>query len=324
MSRTPIANAAMAAVTAALLSVPAPALADWPERPIRLIVPFGPGGGGDVLGRILGDALRERLDTPFVVENIPGASTTIGVTALVGSEPDGYTLGIVNVSSTVIAPATMSNITYDPIDDLTYIAFIAGAPTVIAVNAELGITTIEELLEASRTASPPLAYGTQGTATMSNLPPVEFFREAGVTMQHVPYGGAGAAVVDAVAGHTQFVASTLTTARAQIDAGTLVPLLISSPNRHPDFPDVPTYAEIGYPHLSSTVWYGLVGPAGLDPEIVSTLNAAVLEVLEIPAVVAPLVADGFLFDPMTPEEFLAFQQAQAEIFGPVAAAMVTQ
>lgn len=312
----------LAAAMAACVALPTAAAAEWPDRSVRFIIPFGPAGGGDMLGRFAADALREAFGQPFVPENIPGASTVIGITQLVNSEPDGYTLAVANVSSTVIAPVTNPNVTYDPNEDLTYIAMLAGAPTVIAVNAGLGITTIDELLDAARAASRPFAYGTQGTATMTNLAPTLFFQEVGVEVQHIPYGGAGEAVADAVAGHIQFTAATLSTARAQIDEGTLIPLVISTAERHPDFPDMPTFAEIGYPHLTSAVWWGIVGPAGMDPEVVQQINTAIIAALDEPEVAERHARQGFIYIHMTPEEFLAYQLEQFETFGPVAATMV--
>lgn len=305
-------------IGASLVPAPIAAQSDWPTRPVRLIVPFGPGGTPDVIGRSVAEGLSQAFGQRFVVENIAGAGGVIGVTTLANADPDGYTIGVINVSTTVMAPATNPNVTYDPNADFAYIAMMGGAPSVVAVNAGLGITTLDELVEAARNARPPLAYGTPGAMTMSNLTPAMFFRGIGVDIEHVPYQTAALAVADAVAGHIPFVGVTLAVTRAQIDAGALRLLAIATPERHPDFPDVPTFAELGRPELTSLTWFGFAGPAGMDPEIVSRLNAEIRRILSSEADAARLAEQGMVLFDFSPEEFFQFQLDQMEIWGPVA------
>jgi tripartite-type tricarboxylate transporter receptor subunit TctC len=309
-------------IAASLAPAPVAAQADWPNRPVRVIVPFGAGGAADVLGRSVAQGLSEAFGQQFVVENVTGAGGVIGVTALANATPDNYTFGVINVSTTVIGPATNPNVTYDPNEAFAYVAMLGGAPTVVAVNAGLGITTLDQLVEAARGARPLMAYGSPGTATMSNLVPAAFFLSIGVDVEHIPYQGASQAVTDAVAGHIPFIGTTLSTARAQLDAGTLIPLAISTGERHPDFPDVPTFAELGHADLTSLTWFGFAGPAGVDAEIVNRLNAEVRRILASEEVTARLEAEGFVLLDFSPEEFYQYQLDQMAVFGPVAAELV--
>ena len=250
------------AIVAMAASLPTASMAEWPERPIRMIVPFGPGGGADTLGRTVAEPLGELLGVEIIAENVTGAGGTIGVGTMANSEADDYTIGVINVSTNVVAPAVRDNLTYDAQTSFEYIAMLGGAPTVIAVNPDVGIDTLDELVEAARNASPPMAYGSPGTLTMSNLVPAKFFADIGVDVEHIPYQGASAAVIDAVAGHIPFTGTTFSTARPQLDEGTLLPLAISTPERVASYPDVPTFAELGHPDLTSVTWFGLAAPRG--------------------------------------------------------------
>lgn len=305
-------------VAASLAPAPIAAQSDWPTRPVRIIVPFGTGGAADIPARLVAEELSQVFGQQFVVENVTGAGGIIGVTAMVNSEPDNYTFGVINVSTQVTGPATNPNVTYDPMADVTYIAMFGGAPTVVAVNAGLGITTLDELVEAARNASPPMAYGSPGAATMSNLAPAMFFRSIGVEVEHIPYQSASQAVADAVAGHIPFSGTTLLTARPQIDAGTLIPVAISTPERLPDLPDVPTFAELGHPDLTTVTWFGFAGPAGVDEEIVNRLNAEIRRFLATDVARARLEEQGFVMFDFSPEDFRQFQEEQLAIWGPAA------
>lgn len=315
----------VSAVVAAAVALPGAAVAgghNWPEKPIKMIIPFGPGGAADTLGRTVGEAMSKALGQQIVGENVTGAGGTIGVTALANSTADNYTIGVINVSTTVIAPATNSKITYDPLKDFEYVAMLGGAPTVLAVNPGLGIKTLDELLAMAKSANPPMVYGSPGATTMSNLAPAKFFADTGTPVEHIPYKGAAEAVIDAVAGHIPMTGTTLSTARAQLDDGNLIALAISSKQRHPAFPNVPTFAELGFPAVTSLTWFGIGAPAGTDPAVVAKLNAAANAALQMPEVAEKLENLGYVLDVMSPEEFRAYQVSQMEIFGPVAKSVV--
>jgi tripartite-type tricarboxylate transporter receptor subunit TctC len=313
-----IAASIAGAAVAVALALPTSAVADWPERPVRLIVPFGVGGGADTLGRGVADILGRTLGQQVVVENVTGAGGVVGATALANSDPDGYTFGVINVSTQVIAPVTNPNVTYDPIEDFEYVALLGGAPTVISVNTASGIMTIEELNEAARASATPFTYGTAGTLTLSNLVPAVYFSVNDVPVEHLPYQGGVAALTDAVAGHISFVSGTLSSVSAQIDEGVMRGLVISTSQRVPAYPDMPTMAELGHPELTSLTWFGVAAPAGTDPEIVARMNAEINAALEDPALRDRLEADGFVVELLTPEEFLQYQISQAATFGPIA------
>ena len=313
-----------AAAAAGLMAVAGPALSqdNWPERPVRVIIPFGPGGGADVLARTVTAPLSEIFGQRFVPENVTGAGGIIRVTALANSEPDNHTIGVLVVSTTVIAPPTNTNITYDPLGDFEYIAFLGGAPVVFAVNPDTGITNLEELFDAIRASERPFAYGTPGLATMNNLVPAVVFSQAGVEVEHIGYQGAAQAVSDAVAGHIPMTSVTLSTGRTAIDSGQLRAIAISTAERHPDFPDVPTFAELGFPDATALTWFGMGAPAGTDPEVVARLSAEINAILEQDDTAEVLANLGFVVMPMTPEEFRAYQEDQMRIFGPVAERVV--
>lgn len=306
------------AVVALATALPTASLAEWPERPIRMIVPFGPGGGADTLGRTVAEPLGEILGVEIVAENVTGAGGTIGVGTLATSEADDYTIGVVNVSTNVTAPAVRDNLPYDPGTSFEYIAMLGGAPTVIAVNPDTGITSLEELVAAAQEADPPMAYGSPGTLTMSNLVPAKYFQDIDVTVEAIPYQGAAAAVQDAVAGHIPFTGTTFSTARPHLDEGTLIPLAISTDERVPSYPDVPTFAELGHGDLTSLTWFGLAAPVGTSPEVVERINDGVNQVLQMPEIIEFLENRGFVIIPMEPGEFETYAADQLELFGPVA------
>jgi len=306
------------AIVAMAASLPTASMAEWPERPIRMIVPFGPGGGADTLGRTVAQPLSELLGVEIVAENVTGAGGTIGVGTLATSEADDYTIGVVNVSTNVTAPAVRDNLPYDPATSFEYIAMLDGAPTVIAVNPDTGITSLEELVAAAEAADPMMAYGSPGTLTMSNLVPAKYFQDIGVSVEAIPYQGAAAAVQDAVAGHIPFTGTTFSTARPHLDEGTLIPLAISTDERVASYPDVPTFAELGHGDLTSLTWFGIAAPAGTSPEVVERINDGVNQVLQMPEIIEFLENQGFVIIPMEPAEFETYAAEQLERFGPVA------
>ena len=311
-------NILIGTVVALATSLPTAALAEWPERPIRMIIPFGPGGGADTLGRTVAEPLSDILGVEIVAENVTGAGGTIGVGTMANEEADDYTIGVVNVSTQVTAPAVRDNLNYDPGTSFEYIAMLGGAPTVIAVNPDVGVSTLEELVEMARNASPPMAYGSPGTLTMSNLVPAKYFQDIGVEVEPIPYQGAAAAVTDAVAGHVPFTGTTFSTARPQLDDGNLIPLAISTAERVPSYPDVPTFAELGHEDLTSITWFGMAAPAGTSQEVVEKINDGVNQVLQMPEVIEVLEGRGFVITPMEPAEFRDYAASQLELFGPVA------
>ncbi|HEX6265764.1 MAG TPA: tripartite tricarboxylate transporter substrate-binding protein, partial [Burkholderiales bacterium] len=221
----------------------------WPAKPVRIIAPFAPGGSADTLGRIVAQKLGESFRQSFVVENRPGAGGAIGSEAVARAAPDGYTLVVSGVASHAIAPSLARGTPYHPIRDFTHIALFGGPPAVLVVNPSVPAKDLHELIALLKKEPGKYSYGSPGNGTHGQLVAELFKQLAGVQMQHVPYKGAAVAISDLMAGHIPVASTTLTTAAGQIHAGKARALALSSETRLPDYPNVPTYAEMGYKDL---------------------------------------------------------------------------
>jgi len=280
-------------------------------------VPFAPGGSADTLGRLVAQKLSEQLKASFVVENRGGAGGALGSELALKAAPDGYTLVVSGIASHVIAPLLPQGTPYDPVRDFTHIAMFGGPPAVLAVNPSMEAKDLREFVALAKARPGALSYGSPGNGTQGQLVAELFKQRAGIQMVHVPYKGAAGAVTDLMAGHIQVISTTLTTAATQIRAGRVRGLAVSAPARLPDFPDLPTYAELGYPDLVATVWFSLSGPANLPGDIVSRLNAEVNRALELPEVRERLKVEGIVPSPMGAREFNAFVAEELKRWGPV-------
>jgi len=289
----------------------------WPEKPVRIIVPFAPGGSADTLGRLVAQKLSEHLKAGFVIENRAGAGGALGSELAAKAAPDGYTLVVSGIASHVIAPLLPQGTPYDPVRDFTHIALFGGPPAVLAVNPSTEAKDLRELVALAKAKPGALSYGSPGNGTQGQLVAELFKQHAGIQMVHVPYKGAAGAVTDLMAGHIQVVSTTLTTAATQIRAGRARGLAVSAPGRLPEFPDIPTYAEMGYPDLVATVWFSLSGPANLPGDIVNRLNAEVNRALELPDVRERLKLEGIEPSPMGAREFNAFVAEELKRWAPV-------
>jgi tripartite-type tricarboxylate transporter receptor subunit TctC len=287
----------------------------WPSRPVRLIVPFAPGGTADTLGRLVAQKLGEQLKASFIVENRAGAGGAIGSELAAKAAPDGYTLVVSGIASHVIAPALPQGTPYDPLRDFTHIAPFGGPPAVLAVHPSVKAKDLREFVLLAR--SQPLSYGSPGNGTQGQLVAELFKQRAKIDLQHVPYKGASGAVTDLIAGHIPVVSTTLTTAATQIRAGKARGLAISAPLRLAEFPDIPTYAELGYPDLVATVWFSLSGPAGMPADIVESLNAEVGRALEQPDVRERLKPEGIVPSRMNAKDFTAFVAEEVRRWAPI-------
>jgi tripartite-type tricarboxylate transporter receptor subunit TctC len=289
----------------------------WPTRPVKIIAPFAPGGTADTLGRLVAQKLAEQMNASFVVENRAGAGGTLGSDLVAKAAPDGYTLVVSGIASHVIAPMLPRGTPYDPVRDFTHIAIFGGPPAVLAVHPSVEARDLREFIALAKAKPGAMSYGSPGNGTQGQLVAELLKRRAGIELQHVPYKGASAAVTDLIAGHIPAVSTTLTTAASQIRAGRARALAISAAARLPDFPDIPTYAELGYPDLVATVWFSLSGPAGLPAEIVERLNAEVNRALELPEVRERLKPEGIVPSRMGAKEFGAFVAEELRRWGPV-------
>jgi tripartite-type tricarboxylate transporter receptor subunit TctC len=282
-----------------------------------MVVPYGPGASNDIFTRALSQILSRRLGQPFVVENRAGAGGAVGSELAARAAPDGYTLVVSGIASHVIAPLLPQGTPYDPVRDFTHVALFGGPPAVLAVNPSMEAKDLREFVALAKAKPGALSYGSPGNGTQGQLVAELFKQHAGIQMVHVPYKGAAGAVTDLMAGHIQVVSTTLTTAATQIRAGRARGLAVSAPRRLPDFPDIPTYAEMGYPDLVATVWFSLSGPANLPGDIVNRLNAEVNRALELPEVRERLKLEGIEPNPMGAREFNAFVAEELKRWGPV-------
>lgn len=290
--------------------------ADWPNQTVRVVAPYAPGGAGDTLGRLVAEPLSVAFKRPFVMENRPGASGIIGTLAVAKAEPDGYILMVTSISAHVFAPATQST-GYDPVKDFTHIAYFGGPPIVLAAHPSLGVKSFKELQALLKNGDKEIAYNSPGVGSLGHLVPEFVAKKDHLKLNHIPYKGSSQAVQDLVAGHVKLGSLTWTTALSQIRAGRLIPLAVTSARRLPGAPDIPTFAELGYPEMVVTTWYGLSAPAGLDRDIVKRLNHEVIQVLARPEVKAHLDREGIETEPMTPEAYTAFVQAEFDKWRPI-------
>ena len=250
---------------------------NWPQRPVKIVVPYAAGGSSDSLGRLISVGLTDSLKQPFVIENKGGAGGMIGSQQVSKSAPDGYNLVISGVASHVIGPSENPK-TYDPIKDFTHIAMLGGPPIVLAVNAQLPITDLKSFIAYAK--ANPVSWGSPGKGTHGYLIGEAFEVMSKTPMQHVAYKGGSPAVADTIAGHIPALFTTLSTASAQIQAGKLRALAITSSKRMPEFPNVPTFTEQGYPKLVALTWFSLSGPPGMPAPVVDKLNKEVRKIMQ--------------------------------------------
>lgn len=311
-------SAALAGVIGALLLAIAPASAqEWPARPVKIIAPFAPGGSADTLGRIIAEQLSEAFKQQFFVENKPGAGGVVGSQQAAHVEPDGYTFVISGIASHVIAPIINANTGYDPVKDFTHVAYLGGPPIVMVVNPKLGVKTLADLIAYQKKQGVPLTYASPGAGTNGHLVAEYFAKKTGMAVEHVPYRGAAPGITDVVAGHLTFGSMTWTTASGHIQAGTVLPLAVSSNERLPDFPNVPTLKELGYPELVCTTWFSLSGPPGIPAAIVEKLNREVVKAMQSAPVQKRLALDQILTEPMDPAQFTKFVADEVARWRPI-------
>jgi len=289
----------------------------WPAKPVRVVVPFAPGGTADTLGRLVAAKLGDTFKETFVVENRGGAGGVVGSELVAKSAPDGYALVVSGVASHCIAPAMSKNFPFDPLRDFTHIALFGGPPGVLVIYPEIPAKDLKQFIAYAKAEHGKLAYGSPGNGTQGHLIAEQLKQVTGIEMTHVPYRGASLAVADLIAGHLPVTSTTLTTAATQIKAGKARALAVSSLKRVPEFPDVPTFAELGYPELTASIWFSLSGPAGMPPEIVIRLNAEVRRVLQLPEVRERLRPEGIEPADLDPQQFTAFVTAELKRWAPV-------
>jgi tripartite-type tricarboxylate transporter receptor subunit TctC len=289
----------------------------WPAKPVRIIVPGSPGSLLDTLGRIVAQKLAETMGQPFIVENVSGAGNLIGSDRVAKAPPDGYMLLLPGIASLVIAPTLSKNPPHDPMRDFTHIALFGGPPNVLAVHPSIPARNLKDFIAYAKSQPGKLSYGSPGHGTSGHLFGENIKQLLGIDMLHVPYKGAPFAINDLIAGRISAVATTLSTATAQIEGGKARALAVSSASRVPAFPDVPTFAELGHPELTVTVWFGLSGPAGMPQEIVQRLNTEVRRILHLPELLQRLRPDGIEPGNLDSKAFTAFVATELKRWAPI-------
>jgi tripartite-type tricarboxylate transporter receptor subunit TctC len=276
----------------------------YPTRTIRIILPFPAGGLNDTVARLLQPHLERALGQTVIVDNRPGASGIIGTEAVTKAAPDGHTLLIV-ASSHTVTPAVNARLPYDTERDLAPIIVAAKGPHMFLINAKVPAKNLHEFVALVKAQPDKFNYSTPGAASQTHLLIELFSKRAGIRMQHVPYRGGASAILATVAGDVQFTVASSLASMSQIQAGSLRAIAVGSLARDPQFPDVPTVAESGYPGFEAVQWVGLFAPAGTPKDIVDRLNTVVRKALEDPALVAKLIAQGTSAGGGTPTEFRA-------------------
>jgi tripartite-type tricarboxylate transporter receptor subunit TctC len=288
-----------------------PALAEtWPTRPIRFIVPFAPGGGGDVVGRIIGQRMSEQLGKPLVIDNRAGGGGTLGCELAAKAAPDGYTLLLGNVGPIAVGPALYPKLAYDPVRDFAPVTMIASFPNLLVANPGLPFKTVPELVAYAKSRPGTLNFASAGAGTSTHLAGELFKSVAGIDVVHVPYKGGAAAMTDIIAGQVAYYFGTMPSSMPLAKAGKLRALAVTSLTRSPAAPEVPTIAESGYPKFETAAWYGLMFPTGTPREIVARTNAATIVVLALPDIRERLVHEGSEPLGSTPGQFSAYIKSE--------------
>jgi len=298
------------AATAAAFATPALAQAPWPNRPIRLIVPFPPGAANDTLGRAMADQLAPRLGQPVVVENRGGAGGTIGSEAVARAAPDGYTLLLGHIGTLAVNAAMYPNLTYSPVRDFAPVAMIATTPNVLVVHPRQPYQDMKGFFEFAKANPGRLRYGTAGNGSAGHTVMLAFLHATGLNLEHVPYRGLGPALNDLVAGHVDVTWGGAPTVMPLVRQNLLRALGVSSLERAPSLPELPTAAETVAPGFDTVPWYGIAAPAGTPAEIVNRLNAEINASLATPAVADRLRQEGAEPSAKTPAEFGSFIRAE--------------
>ena len=306
---------AFLALAAAAIVVAVPVAAQqFPSKPVKLMVGASPGGGTDIVARMLGKELAETMKQPFVVANKPGASNTIAADITAKSPPDGYTLLVATTTGQAIAPHLMK-LGFDPLKDLTPVALVMVVPNVLIVGPAVTAKDVKEMVAQMKAKPGTFNYASSGSGSTQHLAGEAFKKLAGVQMTHIPYKGSSQAHLDLISGNAQLMFDTTSSAIGQIKGGKVRALAVTSAKRSPELPDVPTLAEAGFPGLEMTTWYGVFAPAGTPKDVVARLNAEIMKALQAPEVKTRIA--GLAGEPgtLTIEQFAALNRSDSERYG---------
>ena len=291
------------AVVLAAPGGPAVAQDNYPSRPVKIIAPQAPGGGVDLVARIIADRLRIAMGQSFVIENQAGAGGAIATQMTARAQPDGYTLMIGYVATHATNPAVKNNLGYDAVKDFTPIAMLGGTPNLLVVARAVPVNTLQELVGYAKANPGKVNYGTSGVGTLNHLLMEQFKHASGAPVLAVPYRSIGQAFTDAMGGQIQVIFPGLAAAMPHVRSGAFKPLAVTGDKRHPLLPDVPTFKESGYEGFNGLTWYGIVGPAKLPESITKKLNEEINKALASPDLRDTFAAEALNVMPMTPPQF---------------------
>ncbi len=298
-----------------LLSLLAPFMASadptYPNRPVRLVIPFATGGSNDIVGRFMADQLQKRLGEPFVVDNRGGAGGTLGTDFVAKSKPDGYTLLLISTPHTANA-SLYKKLPYHPIKDFLPISRIGTAPQVISVYPGLPVKTLPELITYVKARPNQVNFVSSGVGSSQHLVTEMFASQAGLQLVHIPYKGAGAALADVAAGHAQISVGTVVQGLPLIKAERLRPLAVSGNKRQAVLPDVPTASEMGLKGYDADNWWGILAPVGTPADVIQKLNTAIADILSKPETIKKLSDESATVSYQGPEEFSKFMAAESQ------------
>jgi tripartite-type tricarboxylate transporter receptor subunit TctC len=304
-------------MAAALPRTPAAQGAPWPSKPIKLVVPYAPGGSTDVIARVVAEALSKRLGQNIVIDNKPGKGAMVGTALVAKAPPDGYTLLMSVISGLTISPTLYGGSDFDPMADFVHVSIASRNPSVLVVNNDFRAKTFQEYVAIAKAEPGKLAYATSGAGSSNHLLGAQLEQVIGAALVHIPYRGAGPAMVDTIAGNVPSMFDSLPSAAPHIKAGKVRALAVSGDERNPAFPDVPTMKELGYPDMVSYSWFGISVPAKTPQPIVDRLASEMQAVLKEPAVVKRWEEIGAEGSTMTPAEVTKFIQAEIDKWTPV-------
>jgi tripartite-type tricarboxylate transporter receptor subunit TctC len=296
----------------------------YPDRAIRLIIPFAPAGTNDIIGRVVAQKASELLGQPIVADNRAGAGGTIGSTLAARSQPDGYTLLLGHIGTLAVNPTLYRKPGYDPLTDFTPITLVAKLPNLMAVFPKLPSKTVQEFVALAKAKKGGLSYGSGGVGGAAHLATEYFKQQTGIDIVHVAYRGTGLAVVDVISGQLAMTMAGIPAIIPHVRNGNLRAMAVTGAQRSRMLPDLPTVAESGVPGFEATQWYGIVTPAGAPKTVLSTLHGAIVKAVQSPEVSERFAADGA--EPFTnsPQEFRAYIKAEIDRWAPIVRAIGQQ